>query len=329
MVLFGPSGSGKSTLLEAALGLHREAVVSARLGGEWLESTERGLRRRTEERGLGWVPQSPTLFPNLDVMGNLRFGMARAGEGASRTLARAIEVLEIEELLSRGVDELSGGERQRVALGRAIASGPRALLLDEPLAALDLPLRARVLPYLLRVRDELGIPMLYITHDPDEAIILGERVAVLDAGRVVATGPPRDVLWSRAVLPLSETLGIENVLDAVASDETGEGESRIESPSGLALYVPWQLEPGTPLCVGLRSEDITLSMDPPGRVSARNVIEGRVAEIEARDDHVLIHLDAGERLTARVTPNAAASLELGRGVTVYAIVKAHALRRLR
>ncbi len=337
MVLFGPSGSGKSTLLEAALGLIPEARTRFRLDGSWLANEERGIELPTQARRLGWVPQDPTLFPHLDVLGNIRFGLGRTGDEGRDPLERAIEVLEIGSLLERGVDELSGGEKQRVALARAIASGPRALLLDEPLAALDLPLRSRVLPYLLRVRDELALPMLYITHDPDEAMLLGERVAVLDEGRLVATGPPRDVLWSREVLPLAETLGLENVFEATACGASGRiaegpGDCRVETKAGLTLHVPWSLDPGSPLCLGLRAEDIMIAIDPPGRISARNVIPGRVSEVEAHDDHVLVHVDAGDRITTRVTPSAATSLGLGPdagpGKEVFLIVKAHALRRL-
>ncbi|MDH3521292.1 MAG: ATP-binding cassette domain-containing protein, partial [Myxococcales bacterium] len=208
VVVFGPSGSGKSTLFEVVLGLHAAHRPTVRLGGVWLDDPARGLRTPIESRALGWVPQDPTLFPHLSVERNLRFGLGRAAGRGESMLARAVEVLEIEALRGRCVDALSGGERQRVAIARALASGPRALLMDEPLASLDVPLRARVLPYLLRVRDALDLPILYITHDPDEALLVGEVVVVLDGGRVVATGDPAEVLWSRAVLPLSESLGL-------------------------------------------------------------------------------------------------------------------------
>jgi molybdate transport system ATP-binding protein len=212
-VIFGPSGSGKSTLFEAILGLHRTRRADVRLGGVTLDSTDGRAYTPTQQRNLGWVPQSPTLFPHLTVGENVDFGRRRASDDDPRGLARAVEVLEIGGLLDRPVRKLSGGERQRVAIARALASGPRALLLDEPLASLDIPLRARVLPYLMRVRDEMDLPMLYITHDPDEAMLIGEIAVVIDAGHVVATGKPRDVLWSRSVLPLSETLGVENVFE--------------------------------------------------------------------------------------------------------------------
>jgi len=330
-ILFGPSGSGKTTVFESVLGLHPEARCQLRLAGEWLEDPEQGIRVPTEQRRLGWVAQEPTLFPHLDVSGNLRFGLARAGREGEQALARAVEVLEIGDLLGRGVDQLSGGERQRVALARAIASGPRALLLDEPLAALDLPLRSRVLPYLLRVRDELDLPMLYITHDPDEAMLLGNVAAVLDGGRVVATGPPKQVLWSRSVLPLSQALGLENVLDAVALEAltTGGGERHIETSNGLRLSVPWRLQAGETVCAGVRAEDVLVAVDPPGRISARNILEGRVEACERHEQDVLVHVDAGERITARLTPAAVDKLDLKPGTPVFLVIKAHAIRRLR
>jgi molybdate transport system ATP-binding protein len=326
-VIFGPSGSGKSTLFHAALGLIPEARGRIQLGGVWLDDAERGLRLAVEDRALGWVPQDPTLFPHLSVAGNLRFGRRRAHGRTAPSVERAIEALEIGDLLERGVGELSGGERQRVAIARALAAGPRTLLLDEPLAALDWPLRARVLPYLLRVRDELDIPIVYITHDPDEAMLVGDIVVVLDRGRVVACGPPREVLWSRAVLPVSEALGLENAIDGRVVENSGAG-STVETRAGLRLVIPVTLPAGESVRLGLRAEDVLLSRDPPGRISARNAIHATVSKCEVSGDSARIHLDAGERLVAKVTPAAVDALELRPGVEVYAIIKAQALRLL-
>jgi molybdate transport system ATP-binding protein len=326
-VVFGPSGSGKSTLFEAVLGLHPSAKLSVRLAGRWLDDPGRGRHVPIERRDLGWVPQDPTLFPHLSVEENVRFGARRARRRGADLVARAVEVLEIGELLGRRVDALSGGERQRVAIARAIASGPRALLLDEPLASLDLPLRARVLPYLLRVRDELEIPILHITHDPDEAMLVGERVVVLDGGRAVAEGPPREILWSRAVLPLSEALGIENAFDARVVETTG-GSSTVETPGGLRLVIPASAEAGSVVCIGLRAEDVLLAEDRPGRISARNVFEAGVRALEHRGSDVLVHLDAGEPVVAKITAAACEALALRPGARVVAIAKAQALRRL-
>ena len=332
-VVFGPSGSGKSTLFRAILGLEPRATERVRLGGRWLDDARRGLHARPEARGLGWVPQDPTLFPHLSVEGNLRFGAERARGRAGPSLEKAVEVLEIGPLRGRRVDELSGGERQRVAIARALASGPRTLLLDEPLASLDVPLRARVLPYLLRVRDAFDVPILYITHDPDEVLLVGEVVVVLDRGRAVAQGPPREVMWSRAVLPLSEAMGLENVLDGRVV-EAGPLESTVETPGGLRLVLPAALETGAALCLGLRARDLLLAADPPGRVSARNVLRATVARCERLEGDVLVHLrcagGAGraEPLVAKVTTGAAEKLALGPGSDVYVVIKAQAIRRV-
>jgi len=326
-VVFGPSGSGKSTLFEVLLGLHPAAASLVRLGGELLDDAARGLHVAPEARGLGWVPQDALLLPHLRVRDNLRLGAARGGDAGAQALERAIEVLEMGPLLERWPAELSGGEQQRVAIARAVASGPRVLLLDEPLASLDLELRARALRHLLRLRDELRLAILYVTHDPDEALLVGERVVVLDAGRVVATGPPREVLWSRAVLPLAERLGIENTYDARVVESSSAG-SVVESARGLRLALPFALPVGEAICVGLRAEDVLLSADPPGRVSARNVIPARVDRCETHGPDALVHLDAHEPLVAKITTGAATSLGLAPGARVFAVIKAQAIRRL-
>jgi len=195
------------------------------------------------------------------------------------------------------------------------------------LAALDRPLRARVLRHLLRVRDELDVPILYITHDPDEAMLVGDIVVVLDSGRVVAQGPPREVLWSHAVLPLSEALGLENTLDAhvIGSEATG---NVVETAAGLRLAIPGSLPVGDRVRLGLRAEDVLLSRDAPGRISARNAIVSTVTACQLDGPDARVHLDAGEPIVAKVTAAAAAALELEPGVEVYAVIKAQALRRL-
>jgi len=327
LVLFGPSGSGKSTLLECLLGLHPSATARVQLNHRWLDDPERGIRVGIEDRALGWVPQAPTLFPHLDVAGNLAFGRRRAGSAADLSLGQAIDVLELGPLLQRGIDELSGGERSRVALGRALASGPEVLLLDEPLAALDVGLRARVLPYLLRVRDELNLPLIYITHDSDEAMLIGDRVAVLDRGELVQSGRPREVLWSRAVLPLSEALGMENLLDVQAL--ASRDEPRVSTSSGLELVVPWPVEAGEQLSIGCPAHEILIALEEPAGLSARNILPARILRIDEGEGDVLVHLDAGEPLVAKLTPGALARLALIPGRDIYIIIKAQALRRVR
>lgn len=185
--LFGPSGSGKTSLLDLIAGLRRAPSAFIQLDDLVLTDTRRGVEVPTRERRIGYVPQDGALFPHLSVRGNLLYGFRR-GEDGLITFEHAVEVLEIGALLDRGIGNLSGGERQRVALARALLSSPRLLLLDEPLSALDQKLKARILPYLQRVR-EIGVPMIYVTHHAGEAVALCDAVLVLDRGRVVDQGP--------------------------------------------------------------------------------------------------------------------------------------------
>lgn len=193
--LFGPSGAGKTALLDLVAGLRRAPSAWIALDGRVLTDTAAGYVLPARRRRIGYVPQDGALFPHLSVRRNLLYGhRPPPGEPAPVTLQHVAEVLEIEPLLDRGIGALSGGERQRVALARALLSSPRLLLLDEPLAALDRPLKARILPYLKRVRAEFGVPMLYVTHDPDEVLALCEEVLVLERGKLVARGAPREIL---------------------------------------------------------------------------------------------------------------------------------------
>ena len=196
VALFGPSGSGKTTTLDAVAGLRRPDDGVIRIGRHVLFDAGHGVDVPPYERRVGYVPQDLALFPHLDVRRNVLYG-ARDGARApdpGGAGAPVLEILEIDTLLPRPVERLSGGERQRVALARALMTDPDLLLLDEPLAALDLGLRHRILPYLERVRDEIGIPMIYVSHAADEVRRMADHVVVLEAGRAVRSGAPADVL---------------------------------------------------------------------------------------------------------------------------------------
>jgi len=191
--LFGPSGAGKTTLLETIAGLRRPSRGEIVVGGTTLFSTAEGIDVPARERRIGYVPQEGLLFPHMSVRSNLLFGASRRGAGAL-TLEHIAEILEITGLLSRGVHGLSGGERQRVALGRALMTHPALLLMDEPLAAVDRARRERILPYLLRIRRELHVPLVYVTHDASELTQIADRVLVVESGVVLAAGAATEVL---------------------------------------------------------------------------------------------------------------------------------------
>lgn len=208
--LFGPSGSGKTSLLETMAGLRRPSAGEIRVGDRVLFSAAQAIDRRPHERRLGYVPQDALLFPHLDVRGNLLYGArdrhagrtaadGKAESPAERlTLEACAEMLEIGALLNRRVRDLSGGERQRVAIGRALMTHPLLLLLDEPLAAVDRARRERILPYLLRIRRELQVPLVYVTHDEAELAQIADRVLVMEDGQVVRAGAPPEVLRAAA-----------------------------------------------------------------------------------------------------------------------------------
>ncbi|HVU18517.1 MAG TPA: ATP-binding cassette domain-containing protein [Candidatus Didemnitutus sp.] len=191
--VFGPSGSGKTTLLETIAGLRRPASGRITLNGEVLTDVSSGQFSPPERRGIGYVPQDGALFPHLNVRGNLNYGRRAGNSRSSPGFERACAVLEIASLVDRPVQGLSGGEKRRVALGRALLSSPRLLLLDEPLAELDIPLRERLLPHLGRLRDEFGLPIIYVSHAPEEIVALDSDVVALESGRVTHRGRASDL----------------------------------------------------------------------------------------------------------------------------------------
>ncbi len=198
--LFGPSGAGKTTLLEAIAGLRTPTRGTIRVAGRTLFDAARGVDLPARERRIGYVPQDVLLFPHLDVQRNLLYGSSAASRRQETpapdkgpTLAQCVDILEIGGLVDRRVGNLSGGERQRVAIGRALMTQPALLLLDEPLAGVDRARRDRILPYLLRIRRELHVPLVYVTHDAVELAQIADRVLVIDGGRIVNAGPPREL----------------------------------------------------------------------------------------------------------------------------------------
>jgi molybdate transport system ATP-binding protein len=322
----GPSGAEKTPLLESVAGL-RAATGRVAVGGETLLDTRRGVGLPPERRRVGYVPQDSGLFPHLRVLGNVRFG-AHADRRAVET---AIDTLEIRPLLDRPPATLSGGERQRVALARALATRPRLLLLDEPLAALDVPLRDRVLPWLLRVRDEWSVPCLYVTHNVGEALAAASHVVAMRDGRVEASGEPRALLGAPA-LAAEEEAGIENLLPGrvLSHDEAG-GITRVRTASGLDVAVTLSPERpvGAPVTLAVRAEDVLVAVAPVAGLSARNAYAGRILSIERTGVDVTLRcaLDpGGVEVLARITPAAVAALGLGAGRPVWLAVKSHSIR---
>ena len=315
LTLFGPSGSGKSTALEAIAGLRTEVAGRIVLGGRVLLDSARAIRLPPQARRVGWVPQDAALFPHLDVAHNVRFGAPRAADPGR--MALALDVLGLEPLLERRVTGLSGGERQRVALARALVSGADVLLLDEPLASLDTGLRATALRFLQRLRDDVRVPMIHVTHDPREAHALGGIVALIRAGQRIDIGPPADVFARAQGLSLLEALGAENRFEVRASDA-----GRVRTAGGVELVV------GTPVGdhVAVRAEDLLVATGALSGISARNQLRGTVIALEPLDAFVYVRIQvAGDVWVTRVTSASAAELALVPGRIVWLILKASAI----
>ena len=326
--VMGPSGSGKTSLLEVIAGLRPRSAGRVVVGGHALLDSERRVALPPEKRRVGYVPQDAGLFPHLSVLENVRFGAA----GDARRVLGALAALEIEPLADRLPQTLSGGERQRVALARALAAKPDLLLLDEPLAALDAALKERILPYLLRVRDEWRVPMLYVTHNVGEALALAGEVLVIDAGQVVAQGDPAGLLAT--ALAETSRRGIENVLVARidAHDQAG-GVTRVTTASGTLLAVPLASERpvGASATLEVPAEDVLVAVGQPQGLSARNLVPVRIATIERLGPDVLIRgvsQPADERWLARLTPAAVTGLGLAVGQNVWLAIKSHSIRWL-
>lgn len=324
--LFGPSGCGKSTILAAVAGLLRPDAGRIALGGAVLLDTARGVFVPPEARRCGVVFQDARLFPHLSVEGNLRYGLRRAPrEAAGPAFDEVVDLLGLAPLLARRPAGLSGGERQRAALGRALLSRPRLLLMDEPLAALDTPRRAEVLPFLARLRDAARLPILYVTHALDEVDALADTLVLLEAGRVRAAGP-LDALTARTDLPLARRRDGGVVLAcAVLDHDAARGLSRLGFAGG-AFVVPLRDDPpGTRLRLRLRARDVAVATRPPEGLSINNALPCTLIEVvPAGVPHeAFLRLDLnGTVLLSRVMQDTVARLGLVPGMAVFALVKA-------
>jgi molybdate transport system ATP-binding protein len=325
--VMGPSGAGKTSLLEAMAGLRPRTRGRLVVNGEVLLDGARGVRLPPERRRVGYVPQDAQLFPHLSVLQNVLFG-ARVARGRVDGM---LEVLELGRLLERHPGTLSGGERQRVALARALATDPRLLLLDEPLAGLDVALRERVLPYLLRLRAEWNVPILYVTHQLGEAIVLAGRVLVLAAGRVARQVPPLALLAAEAPEASAER-DLENFLPGrVRAHDAAGGVTLVTLDGGGEMTVPLAREhaPGSAVTLVVRAEDVLVAVEAPHGLSARNVFAADVADCARAGADVTLRCNLVEGSLAvlvRLTPAAVSALEIRPGVRVWLAMKSHSVR---
>jgi molybdate transport system ATP-binding protein len=326
-VLFGPSGSGKTSVVAALAGLLRPQYGQISVDGAALQDSEAGVFLPPERRRLGLVFQDARLFPHMSVESNLRYGMRRAPSGPIG-FADVVELLGIGALLVRRPHSLSGGERQRVAIGRALLSQPRLLLMDEPLASLDLARKAEILPYLLRLKTALALPIVYITHAPDEVFAIADTLVLLEAGRVLASGPLTE-LTARGDLPLAARDDAGAVLPAEIAEHHPARRLSLLHAGGMRLWLPLIAAPvGTRLRLRIPAREIILATAAPEGISLHNIVPGRVRAVteDAARHAALVEVDAGGAvLLARITPDAVARLALAPGVAVLALIKSMAV----
>jgi len=323
--LFGHSGSGKTTLLRCIAGLERAPQGRLAVDGEVWQDDTRWVP--PHQRPIGYVFQEASLFAHLTVMGNLRYGMKRIREAQRVSLDHAIELLGIGHLLDRKPDRLSGGERQRVGIARALAVSPRLLLMDEPLAALDLKRKQEILPYLERLHDELSIPVLYVSHSPDEVARLADYLVAMEGGRVLANGPLADTL-ARLDLPIRLGEDAGAILDGTVGEVDGDWHLvRVDFAGGSLWARDHGLPVGRRVRVRVLARDVSLA-EQPGTSSIQNVLRGRVDAI-GDDEHpglALVRVKVGSTpLLARLTKRAAASLGVVLGRVLWVQVKSVAL----
>jgi len=324
--IFGPSGSGKTTLLDALAGLRNIAAGAIEVGGRTLFSSARGINLAPRKRGIGYVPQEGALFPHLSVQKNILFGAERdtdSGKSEPINMDHVLDILEISHLLPRPVTQLSGGEAQRVALARAILSRPRLLLLDEPLAALDIGLKERILPYLARVRDEFKIPMIYVTHNLTEVLTLADWVLMIRQGRLIAEGVPREKLISAEAVTQLADEQLENVLTVNFVQGNREaGNTQVRLASGTELVIPYLTSPENPeFQIRVSADDILVATERPNSISAGNILPGTIRKMERLDGEAILTVLAGDEFLVRVTASAAKRLGLKEGTAVFLIIK--------
>ena len=329
--IFGPSGSGKTTLLDAIAGLRDIADGEIEIDGRVLFSSARGIDLPARQRNVGYVPQEGALFPHLSVRRNIAFGAERETDTTMPIkMDHVLEVLEIRQILDRPVAKLSGGEAQRVALARAILSHPRLLLLDEPLAALDIGLKEKILPYLGRVRDEFHIPMIYVTHNLTEVLTLADWVLMIGQGKLLAQGVPKDVLGSLDTIVEFAEQQLENVFTVRITElDWSAGRTQVRLPSGQELFVPYVSQSAdAPLQVGISASDILISTQRPDGISAGNILPGTVNTIRFLQGQAMITVTAGAEFYVRLTASAVNRLRLVEQTPVFLIMKAHSFRVL-
>jgi len=328
--LFGQSGSGKTTLVNSIAGLAHPRRGRIALDGEVLFDAGRGIDVPARRRRFGYVFQEGRLFPHLTVRQNLGYSRLFGAGSTAREFDHIVELLGLRDLLGRRPAQLSGGERQRVALGRALLASPRMLLLDEPLASLDARRRDEILQYLELLRDEVKIPIVYVSHSVEEVVRLAATVVLMAGGRVAAVGSVEDVMGRTDLRPAAGMFEGGTVIDArVARQDMQYDLATLAFDGGTLTVTNLDALIGEPVRVRIRARDVSIALDAPTRISIQNVLRGRITEVAAGPGGVVdvsVRV-GGVAIRSRVTQLSAQQLQLAPGVEVYALIKAVSLDR--
>jgi molybdate transport system ATP-binding protein len=329
-VLFGPSGSGKTSALRAIAGILVPETGRIQLNGRTYFDSESGTNVPIQQRHVGYVFQEYLLFPHLTAEQNVAYGLRdENAQGRRQHPGELLELMGVTYAAGRYPRELSGGEQQRVALARALASAPALMLLDEPLSAVDASTRARLLEEMIAVQRRSGIPFLYVTHSPADAVRAADEVLIMENGRVIESGPPLEVFNAPRSVAAVRAVGEENILlGEVTEQHAPEGITLVRAGQ-CRLVTPYNgLPEGARVTLGIRSDDIIVSCERPSRTSARNVLAGTLKEILRDRERVDLVVACGADLKVRVTPQAVEALELRPGTEVYLLIKASACHLL-
>lgn len=329
--LFGRSGAGKTSVVNMIAGLLRPDRGHIEIEGQVLFDSAGGIDIPAEKRRVGYVFQEGRLFPHLTVRRNLLYGQALV-PAAERyiELDRIVPLLGLEDLLERRPGDLSGGEKQRVAIGRALLSNPRLLLLDEPLASLDARRREEILRYLELLRDEVQIPVVYVSHAVEEVVRLADTVVLMAAGSVVAVGDVEDVMGRPDLRPAAGVFEGGAVIDArVAAHDMQYDLATLAFDGGTLAVTNLDALVGEPVRVRVRARDVSIALVPPERISIQNVLHGNITGISPERGGVVdVSISIGSvMLRSRVTRRAVDQLALAPGLPVYALIKAVSLDR--
>src|SRR5262245_6815648 len=328
--LFGRSGAGKTSVVNAIAGLLRPDRGRIDINGETLFDTERSIDVPTPKRRVGYVFQEGRLFPHLSVRQNLGYAALFSRGMPASELDRVVELLGLRSLLERRPGNLSGGEKQRVAIGRALLSSPRLLLLDEPLASLDAHRKGEVMQYIELIRDEVKVPIVYVSHAVEEVVRLADTVVLMSAGKVLAVGPAEDVMGRTDLRPGEGAFEGGAVIDAKVVEQDMEQDlATLRFDGGTLTATNVDALIGEPVRVRIRARDVSIALERPQRISIQNVLEGTVAEVGAEIGGIvdIAIVVGGTTLRSRVTQRAVHQLGLSRGISVFALVKAVSLTR--